>query len=56
MQLLIATSTYFFADIQLKQNLKHVLGTRVWAFKLVYWSPKQTEYVTGGSEVEAKKQ
>ena len=43
---MIATSTYF-VEIQIKkENLKSVLGARVRAQKLVYWSPKQPEYVT----------
>ena len=37
----------FFVEIQLKkENWKCFLGARVWAPKLVCWSPKQPEYVT----------
>ena len=47
-KLLIATSTYFFVEIQLKkENLKTVFWVPgFWAPKRVYWSPKQLEYVT----------
>ena len=37
----------FFEEIQLKkENLKNDF----WATKLVYWSPKQPEYVTAESK------
>ena len=40
-----------FVEIELKkENLKCFLGTRVWVPKLVYWSPKWSEYITAVPE------
>ena len=38
-------NTFYVEMQQKKENLRSFLGTRVWASKLVYQSPKQHEYV-----------